>query len=113
MATTRYIKIEDEKLAKYLEEKNLLVKDGRNLNADIEKIQTVLNKIALKIQKLKDKIIPRAEEYCTNLGEFEELVTINMEDGKVVLEILDRVEEYKALYLERKNKKNEDTANKS
>lgn len=89
---------EHEKIAKLLEDKNTLVKDGIALSKDIEELEQKRAKVGHKIQKLKDKVVPTVKKELFPslvLEEFEEVQSIDLEDGKVVLKVVDRVEEFK------------------
>jgi len=96
-------KVKNDDLLKNLREKNLLVNAGRELTKKISDLETERDKIGLQIQKLKDKIIPVAEEMIKPiLAEFEMLTTIQpeldehgRETGMINLEYIDQIEDFK------------------
>lgn len=96
-------KVKHDDLLQNLRAKNLLVNTGRDLTKQIDDLETERNKIGMQIQKLKDKIIPVAEELVKPvLGEFDMLVTIHpekdeqgKETGMINLEYIDQVEDFK------------------
>lgn len=103
----------DDELKGWLEEKDTLVNEGRELSKEIEALEEKRNTCGMKIQKLKDKIIPRGEELIKDsLGEFDVLTTITIDGEEVALEYIDQVEDFKRAVRERKQKEevNENTA---
>jgi len=95
------MKINDEKLYKLLEKKDALVLAGRKQSELVEKEQQELNKCGLKIQKIKDKVVPLMNGYKKQwreegvLGEFEEVTGVELVDGEIVITKVDMLEEYK------------------
>lgn len=81
-----------------LTKKNVIVQHGRKLTKRIEDLETERNKDGLAIQKLKDKIVPMAEELMAKtLGEFDMVTTINVVEGKgheIEIEYINQVEEF-------------------
>jgi len=76
--------------------KDNLVKEGRSLSAEIEKLESKRNKCGMQIQKVKDKIIPLAQELIKPLEEFHMLTQVNLDKkGKIVLSYVDQIEEFK------------------
>jgi predicted nucleic acid-binding Zn-ribbon protein len=68
-----------------------------------EELERDRNKIALKIQKFKDKLIPMLKkEIKPHLKEFEDTQTVELKDGKVVVETFDYLEDYKARFRSKK-----------
>lgn len=54
------------------------------------------NKIALKIQKIKDRVIPVIQKHVKPLlGEYEDIETAQIKDGKVVINTFNYLEEWK------------------
>ena len=61
------------------------------------------NKIALKIQKIKDKLIPILKKEITPfLKEYEDTQTVELKNGKIVVETFSYLEDFKKQF---KNKK--------
>lgn len=63
----------------------------------IEELENKRNKIGLKIQKLKDLIIPITQKIAKPLleDEFEDLGDVRIENGEVVVEIISHLENWK------------------
>lgn len=93
---------ENKKIVDLLDKKAPLIKEGRKLSEEMEKLNKELHKIGLKVQKLKDKTAQLIEKEDITLGEFEYIRTIDTKNGKVVVEIVDAVEEYKSAYRQQK-----------
>jgi uncharacterized protein YoxC len=74
------------------------------LNDEKEKLEKERNKIALHVQKIKDKVIPKIQKHCKKaLGEYEDLASAEIQEGKVVVEKFSHLAEWKRAYAE-KNK---------
>jgi hypothetical protein len=103
------------KIKGLVEEKKDLVTKGRVLSQEIEEKQEELKKLGMKVQKVKDKLIPAVEkdiEPDIDLDEFEEIYSIDLnEDGEVVVNVNDRVEEFKQSYRDQKEKQKEEALN--
>ena len=94
--TDNQIITQDEKVAKLLIEKTGLIKDGRAISEDIEKLENDRNKVALRVQKIKDKIIPFAKKIKKDqLGRYEDIQSIDLLGEDIVLTTFDYIEEYK------------------
>jgi len=102
--------ITHQELHDLLTKKDKLVNEGRELSKQIEDLETERNKLALQIQKVKDKVIPIVQkEMEGKLGEYEEISEVKTtEDGQVDIAIYDQVEQFKE-YL--KEKKDADSGN--
>lgn len=99
--------ITNNTLKKLLEEKEELVNQGRALTVEIEKLEKDRAKIGMQIQKRKDKIIPLVEkEVKPKLGEYEDIETVTLEKGEIVVKVFNHLEEFKKAFAER-NKKEE------
>jgi len=100
-------KFDDKELMSELEAKNKEVEKGRKLNRKIQEFQNQLNQVGHKVQQYKDKIVPMFNERIKpqiELGEFEEVTQVEKKNGKVVVTVVDRIEEYKKMYREDKKK---------
>lgn len=91
--------IQKEKLnaiPKKLEEEHLaLMKEKEQLERD-------RNKIALKVQKIKDRVIPIIKkEVAPLLDEYEDIETATIVDGKVEVKTYSRLEEWKSKFKSR------------
>lgn len=92
----RTLEFTDKKVIKALEEKGKLINRGREISGQIEDLQTELNKIGLKVQKIKDDtVLPFAKEIKKGLGKYEDLETLNLVHGKIVVNVFDYLEKYK------------------
>ena len=57
------------------------------------------NKIALKVQKLKDKVVPVIQKDVKPLlGEYEDIETAKVKDGKIVITTFSHLEEWKSKF---------------
>lgn len=92
---------ENKKIVDILLKKEPLIKEGRELSKKIDDLNKDLHKIGLKVQKLKDKTAHLMEKESITLGEFEYISAIDTKNGKVVLEVVDAIEEYKSAYRKR------------
>lgn len=98
--------INNNTLKKLLEEKEELVKQGRELTVQIEKLEKERAKIGLQIQKKKDKIIPLVDkEVRPNLVEYEDIETVVLEKGEIKVTVFNHLEEFKKAYKEKFSKK--------
>ena len=92
----RTLEFSNKKVEKALAEKGVLIEKGREISRQIEKLETERNKIGLKVQKIKDDIVlPFAREIKKTLGKYEDLETLQLVNGKIVVNIFDYLERYK------------------
>lgn len=111
MSTPKHIKeykFDDEELSKLLEEKNDSIKKCRKINTKIETFQNQLNQEGHKVQQLKDKIVPLFNENIKpqiELGEFEDVQTVEKRKGKIVVSVVDRVGEFKEWFKKQQEEK--------
>ncbi len=103
----RKIELAENKKLTDLFKKNLeMAKEGKRIYDEVEKIKREQNKFALQKKKLQDKITPIIErEINPQLAETEEIAVVKLVGDKVVAEIVDRVEEFKTAYINRKKDK--------
>jgi len=77
----------------------------KDLMAKKEKLERDRNKIALKVQKIKDRVVPIIQkEVKPKLEEFEDIETAELEGSEVVVKTFSYLEEWKKAYRD-KNKK--------
>ncbi len=70
--------------------------DHMKLLKQKEELERERNKIALKVQKIKDKVIPIIQkELKPLLKEFEDIEAAKTKDGKVIVTTFNRVEDFK------------------
>jgi hypothetical protein len=67
---------------------------------DKEKLERDRNKIALKVQKIKDKVIPiiQKEVKPLLLQEYDDIETAKVKDGVVVINTFNHLEDWKAAF---------------
>jgi len=71
------------------------------LTSEREKLEQERNKIALKVQKIKDRLIPKIhKEMLKHLGEFEDLMSAELtkDKSKVVIKKFSHLQEWKRQY---------------
>lgn len=92
-----------EKLAKTIEKKKLaaipdkMLEEHKALLKEKEQLERERNKLALKIQKIKDRIIPIIKkEVKPLLGEYDDIETAKAKNGKVVVTTFNHLEDWKA-----------------
>lgn len=103
----RTLSKKSEKAASLVAEYKALVLDINKQVDEIEKHEKERNKIALKVQKIKDKLNPITEKLIEGeLGDFEVVTNVKLssEEGMVDIEIVDQVEQFKEAYLKRTKK---------
>ncbi len=78
------------------------MKDDHNkLLVENEKLERERNKIALKVQKIKDKIVPIVQKFVKPLlGEYDDIETAkaSKEDGKITITTFNYLEDFKAKF---------------
>jgi len=104
---TRQYKIKDDKIKGLLEKKEKTVNEGKVLATEYGNIEEELKKVGLRLQKVKDKIIPLVKGCYKDmdLTETEDVTSVAIVDGEVVAEITDAVAFYKENYLKQKYEK--------
>jgi seryl-tRNA synthetase len=96
---------QDSKITNLLLKKEALVKDGRELSKQIESMEQERNKLALQIQKIKDKLTPFTKSIKKeHLGKYEDIESIDIDGDNIVIKPFDYIEEYKKV-LDEKFKK--------
>jgi len=80
-------------IPKELEKKHL------ELNNNREKLEKERNVIGLKVQKIKDRVIPKIQKIAQkHLGEYEDLFSADVKDGKVVIQKFSHLAEWKRVW---------------
>jgi predicted nucleic acid-binding Zn-ribbon protein len=70
--------------------------DHLKLLKDKEVLERERNKIALKVQKIKDKVVPIIQkEVKPLLGEYDDIETAKTKDGKIVITTFNYLEDFK------------------
>ena len=104
----RTIKIENQEIKDLIVKKGEVVTRGREISQQKEDLETELNKAGLQVNKLNDKLIPLVEGLGIELGEFEQIESVKIENEELVVNIFDQVEEYKIAIREEKAKKQQE-----
>lgn len=95
----RTIEITNEKILKFLEEKNKTAKENLELLEKMSELEKQVNKNASYIKRVDEKVRPIIIKKIKdeNLGEYEEMVRVfkNEKSEKWEMEIVDRMEEFK------------------
>ena len=102
----KIIKYKSDKAVELIKEfKNLSV-DVKRLTDEITKLEEERAKIAIKGQKVKDKLNPMVQKLTkADEGEFEVVTKVeHNEEGELVVGFADMLEEWKKAYKERKTK---------
>ena len=74
----------------------VMKKDHEALMKQRGELEIARNKIALKVQKIKDRIIPLVQkEVKPLLGEYDDIETAKVKDGKVVIETFNHLDEFR------------------
>jgi len=76
------------------------------LKKELDQLETDRNKIAIKAQKYNDKIIPAVRALLKPhvIDDFEDYGAVKIEEGKIIGEVINHLEEYKENFLKRKIK---------
>lgn len=98
----RVIPIDDKLLLTMVEEKGVLVEQGRSISRQMEelmkrtdRLSNASNEIAAKITNKKLDIFKRLEKLTKKeIGEFEIPVTTEIRDGQLVLVVTDALAEF-------------------
>lgn len=94
------IEIKDETVLKILTEKQEIAGKNVELIKQLEEIEKETNKNAGLVARLDEKVNPKILKLLPKLGEFEQLSRVYFEKGKWNMEIVDRLEQFKANYKE-------------
>jgi predicted nucleic acid-binding Zn-ribbon protein len=68
-----------------------------------EELETERNKIALKIQKIKDKLVPILKKEITpHLQEFDDTESVELKNGKIIVKTFNYLEDFKKQFRNKK-----------
>lgn len=85
--------IQEKKLKAIPKELEMEHKDALKEREQLERDR---NKIALKIQKIKDRVIPLIQKECKPLlGEYDDIETATVKNGTVVISTFNHMEDWK------------------
>lgn len=87
-------KIADELQAQIKDLQEKFKVEHEKIKDDVEKIDADMRPYMVKLERFKDKIYPIVDSKGIELGEFETISNIKLENGKVVAEIEDLLENY-------------------
>lgn len=94
-----------EEIGKQIEQKKMdaipkdLLDEHKKLLKDKENIERERNKIAMKIQKIKDKVIPYIQkEVKPLLNEYDDIETADIKDGKIIIKTFNYLDDFKAKF---------------
>jgi len=87
--------INNDKLKEILTEREVIVNKARELNLKKEKIEKEMVKSGYKMNKLRDKTSKIIDKENIELGEFDIIARVFVEDGECKVEIVDKIEEFK------------------
>lgn len=103
------MQIKNDKLKVLLQQKEVLVTQGRQLTTEIEKLEKERAKVGMQIQKVKDKVIPMVDKMKESglivLGEYDDIETIGLDNGEIEVKIFNHLDEFKKAYAEKFTKK--------
>lgn len=69
------------------------------LLAEREKLERERNKLALKVQKVKDKVVPLIQKHVKPLLEkYDDIETAKTKDGKVIINTFNYLEDFKSKF---------------
>lgn len=104
MFEPKKIVLNNPRLLEFWLKKDELLKQGKEVTDQIEELENKRNKIALQIQKLKEKIIPlvKKETAPQITDEFEDLNTVDMVDGKLTVTTFSHLENWQEAFRKKK-----------
>jgi len=101
----RIIKIENDKLKKILEDRQVIFDNIGEINKVIVAKDKERTAEGYKMDKLKEKTADILKKQNLVLEEFEDIGAVKLVKGEIVLEIFDYVEEYKKQLRDERAKK--------
>jgi len=101
----RIIKIENDKLKKILEDRQVIFDNIGEINKVIVAKDKERTAEGYKMDKLKEKTADILKKQNLDLEEFEDIGAVKLIKGEIVLEIFDYVEEYKKQLRDERAKK--------
>ncbi len=91
-----------EKIAKEIKEAKMsavpkdMIEEHQKLLVEKEQLERERNKVALKVQKIKDKIIPVVQKYVKPLlGEYDDIETAKAEGGKITITTFNHLDQFR------------------
>jgi len=112
--SVRKIQVTNEKVLKGLTKKTTLLARMKELTAEGEKIQKEGDELLQKLAREDEKLRPETMREIAKIevGEFEEVARVYLgekgeEEGKIIFEVTDRLEEFKDIFKDKKEKQDE------
>jgi hypothetical protein len=117
----RVIKIENKEIFDLVSKKGELVDKGRAMAQEMEdlgkkfaEMQEELKELGGEVDAVRGEIIPLVEQAIKelDLSEYEIYENTSIEDGQLQIKVVDKMEEFKAKFIEDKKKVEEELAKK-
>lgn len=104
------IELKDSKILEQLQKKQKLANENLDFLKEMEALEKKVNKNAGKIKMIDEKVRPKilTEVSKTTLNEYEELSRVFNDKGKWTMEFVDRLEEFKTNWENRKKENKKD-----
>lgn len=104
MPVTRTITIKDAKIKKLLEQRDVEVKKGRELEKQKQTIEQEQRKIGLLLNRIKEKVTPMVNAHAKkeSFNPYEVISAVQITDGQVVMTVTDSLELWKENYGKKK-----------
>ena len=100
----RSIKIEDKKILKLLEEKQAMANKNLDILKKLEELEAEFNTNTGKVKRLDEKVRPLILKLIKDvpMEEYDELSKVSVTTDGCFLEIVNRLEEFKNMFANRK-----------
>lgn len=100
----RLVNIKGKQLVELLEKQAVIANEQNEINKQLIELDKERTKNGYKVQKIRDKMKPIIDTIIPTieLGEFEMVTNIKLEDGQPKMEIIDQLEEYAKMLRENK-----------
>jgi len=99
--------ITDKKILELLKKKEVLANENLSILTEMEKLETRVNSNGAKIKMLDERVRPLILREVSKIviGEYDELVRVFNDKGKWTMEFINRLEEFKKNWSNRKKQK--------
>lgn len=100
----RTIDIKGKGLVELLEKQAVIANEQHEINKKLIELDKERTKNGYKVQKIRDKMKPIIDAIIptVELGEFEMVTNISLEEGQPKMTIIDQLEEYAKMLREKK-----------
>ena len=116
--SVRKIEVENEKILTGLNKKKVLIARMSELTVEGEKIEKEGDELLQKLAREDEKLRPETNREIEKIevGEYEEIARVYLgeedeDEGKIIFEVADRLEEFKDIFKDKKDKKDEQDNN--